>query len=367
MYNILLVEDNPDHAELELRVIRKAHSDVNTVWLQDGKDAHDYIFREGRYAGDVSYDEPDLILLDINLPTMDGMTILRKMKETPAKQNIPVLAVSAQADDKSRLEMLQTGAVDFVTKPFKVLELRARVGTHLKMKEAYKKLAETEKLVSLGVLSMGFAHEIRNRLNIINSALFILQGYLPEDNDVVKRNLANIDSEVKRTITLINDLMMYSKPKKPYMEPITVEELVGDSINQATTQMHLSSITVSNNTVKKPLPRLRADYSQAIMICNNIVFNAVQAMPDGGTLTIDSEITAFNAKSFVDIIYSDTGTGIADDVMPRIFDPLFTTKASGTGLGLSISRGLIREMGGDILVTSKSGEGARFVVRFPAE
>ena len=248
----------------------------------------------------------------------------------------------------------------------KTHERLEKAGT--KLKDAYQKLNETfdrlrhsDRLASLGRLSAGIAHEIRNPLGSIQGAVDILgQGLSAGDP---KSEFAQIaKQEVSRLEKLTGQILQYSKPAPPRRLPINWREIIEAARKLCTDRAQNQGVAISVQTEESPVTIL-VDPEQVEQVLINILINAVQAQPDGGEINIRNYIEG--SESIVAV--RDNGRGMNPDQIDSIFDPFFTTKQEGTGLGLAISYQLVKNNGGRIWVTSESGQGACFYIGFPIQ
>ncbi|MFH1650812.1 MAG: ATP-binding protein [Chloroflexota bacterium] len=232
------------------------------------------------------------------------------------------------------------------------------------LRTAQEQMVRSEKLVAIGQLAGGVGHELRNPLGAIKNAVYYIRGKLAK-SDVARQEprvmefLEIVDDEISASNKIINDLLSFSRVGKPATSPARVEKIVADA---------LAHVTLPDNVllVKKlpeQLPEIEVDTDQMRQVLVNILTNAVQAMPEGGGITI----AAGMADGFLELKVSDTGGGVPGDVLPRIFDPLFTTRAKGIGLGLAVCRSIIERHNGQISATSQAGKGTTFTVRLPVK
>ena len=226
-------------------------------------------------------------------------------------------------------------------------------------------LLQSEKLAGLGVLISGVAHELGNPLNNIS---LMAQAYLSlydilGDNEK-KTFMADVITQTDRISKIINNLLDFSRQKKPELKEYDPGEIVDRSLALVSNQMKISNVKL-RKLIADHLPRIYVDAPQIEQVLVNLYINAIAAMPEGGELTV----AVAPAPANRDVIFKvkDTGVGIPKEVLPHIFDPFFTTKGTkGTGLGLSVSYGIIRQHHGEITVESEAGQGTTFLVRLPA-
>ncbi len=226
-------------------------------------------------------------------------------------------------------------------------------------------LLQSEKLAGLGVLISGVAHELGNPLNNIS---LMAQAYLSLydilGDSEKKTFMADVLTQTERITKIINNLLDFSRQKKPELREYEPGEIVERSISLVTNQMKISNVKL-RKIMGENLPRVYVDAPQIEQVLVNLYINAIAAMPEGGELTVAVEREAANGHVVFKV--QDTGVGIPKEVLPHIFDPFFTTKGTkGTGLGLSVSYGIIRQHHGDIMVKSEEGKGTTFSVRLPA-
>lgn len=227
--------------------------------------------------------------------------------------------------------------------------------------EAQEELVRKEKLAILGQLSGSVGHELRNPLGVINNAVYFLKTVMPDADETVKDYLDIIKTEVNNSLRIISDLLDFSRTKTPHTRSTTINELINKSMERCS----LTKGTTVQMDIPDMLPVVMVDPLQMRQVFQNLITNAIQAMPDGGNLHIRAQED--KAIKSVRISFSDTGKGISPEDMKKLFQPLFSTKARGIGLGLVVSRNLTEANGGTIEVKSQSGKGTTFTVILPEE
>ena len=231
-----------------------------------------------------------------------------------------------------------------------------------RLKEAQEQLIRSEKLAAIGKLAGGVGHELRNPLGGIKNAAYYIKGKLinselAKTQPRIMEFLDIMDDEISSSNKIIDDLLNFSRVSKPAVSPAKIRKVVEDTLSHLTVPENVEVI----NKLDGNLSEVEIDASQIRQVLINIATNAIQAMPEGGKLTIDAR----KGDKFLEVAISDTGDGIPEDVMKKIFDPLFTTRAKGIGLGLAVCKSIIERHGGAIEVESKVGEGALFTVKLP--
>lgn len=226
------------------------------------------------------------------------------------------------------------------------------------LREAQERLVRQERLAVLGELAGGVGHELRNPLGAIKNAAYFLNMALQEPEPEVKETLEILEKEVATSERIISSLLDFARPKPPIRRKVDVNAVVQEALSRASVPEDVEVFT----QLDEALPTILADAEQLAQIFTNIVLNAIQSMPEGGQLTVKSEVPD---PGWVAVSFSDTGVGIPEKSLGKLFEPLFTTKAKGIGLGLAVSRALVESHQGNIDVQSEVGKGSTFTVRLP--
>lgn len=244
------------------------------------------------------------------------------------------------------------------------------------IKRLETQLIRSEKLAAIGELSAGVAHEINNPLNVISGNAEMLS---KESHDQeVERVTKVIMEQVKRAAVITDRLLQFSQRKEPKIESLDVNKIIDNTVPLLEIQTKYKHIRIIKQ-LRPNLPKVMGDFIQLQEVFFNIMLNAVQAMPKGGELRIRAsteEITKFGRRKtdifqigskLVVIEFEDTGEGISEENLSKIFDPFFSTKDQGTGLGLSICHGIIEAHQGVIEAMSTVGKGTTFIIKLPAQ
>jgi signal transduction histidine kinase len=218
---------------------------------------------------------------------------------------------------------------------------------------AQEELVRKERLALLGQLAGSVSHELRNPLGVMKNVVYYLNMTLPNEGRV-RKHLQILDREVATANRIVSGLLDYARVRPSQPAPTDLNSLVTESLQRASVPQ---SVTVVANLARDLAP-VAVDREQIGLVLGNLIGNAVQAMPEGGTLTVETAADGDGTRVSV----ADTGVGIAPEHVAKIFEPLFTTKPRGIGLGLSVVKSLAEANGGRVSVESAPGQGSRFVL-----
>ncbi len=234
-----------------------------------------------------------------------------------------------------------------------------------RQKETESRLIQSQTISSLGVLSAGVAHEIKNPLAIILQGIEFLEVSLAKEgvNDV----LAMMKDAVFRASRITKDLLTFSRESTPSLEEIDLAQLINETLSLVDHVFSLKQIRIVRN-FSPVLPKVKLDPNQMKQVFINLLTNAAEAMSEGGTITIAADSSKnVHSKKIVRIVIVDTGCGISKEDRQRAFDPFYTTKkkSGGTGLGLSVAKGIIEKHKGDVRIESEPGKGTSVIIELP--
>ena len=233
-----------------------------------------------------------------------------------------------------------------------------------RLKDREAQLARTSRMAAVGTLTAGIAHELNNPLNNISLNAEALHEGLSNYTDEQKlKMLADVVSQVERASATVRNLLDFTRVEKPVLISLSVEDVVREARRLVANEAEINRVEFSL-ALPPDLPRVRGNPRDLQQVFLNLFLNAIQAMPNGGLLTVQGKTSE---DRVIEVDVTDTGVGIAEENIGSVFDPFFTTKevGSGSGLGLAVSYGIIEKHNGTITVRSKVGEGTTFVVRLP--
>lgn len=376
---LLIADDEPDM----LRFLRTQLSE--SFEIMEAVDGHQTVEKAAQFL-------PDVILSDMMMPEKDGLQVCRELRQRTSTRSIPVVLLTARADEKTKIDCLIAGASDFLAKPFSLTELTVRLknlsDSHVyqrelqmqkqrleaaleQIKETESLLVRNEKLASLGRLSAGLIHEINNPLNYAKQALFVLRDTstkLPEsERPDFNETLGDIENGVDRVARIISDLRGFSRNTSQISGNFNLAQAVETTLRFFS---HAFKDGVDVKTELPPYLEALGDQNQIIQVLINLIQNALDAMsgkeyPEGVNPSLHLWTVEFDGM--VALHVRDNGPGIPESISNNIFDPFFTTKdvGAGMGLGLSICHQIIAEHGGRILMESTPGEFCEFTLEFP--
>lgn len=229
----------------------------------------------------------------------------------------------------------------------------------LEIQKLKEEKARSEKMAIIGQMASIVAHEIRNPLGIINNVIYYLK-IRPEMGDKkIQRHIASASKAISSASTIVEDLLDYSRPKTPVLKPVLLNSIIEEALSRIIINDNISII----GEFSHGMPYIKADPEMLYRVFINLIQNALQAIPEGGTL----KLTTTTCEGWQEASIIDNGEGIPLETQEKLFQPLFSTRIKGVGLGLFIARQIITQHGGNIEVFSEPGQGATFTVRLPLE
>lgn len=366
---LLLVDDEDDFRQTLAK--RLAKKGIPPEQAENGEKALSILEKK----------EMDVVVLDVKMPGMDGIEVLRHIKKKHPRTEVIFLTGHAATQDG--VDGIKTGAFDYLSKPIEFEHLLSKI------KQAYEKvereeeklreaefrnkmeqqMATTERLASLGTLAAGVAHEINNPLAIINESAGWLKliinkeemAQMPRKQDF-EMALNKIEKGVDRARRITHQLLGFAKKDDSVLAELNLSELADEAIQLVNREMANKEIEIIRETAPNT-GTIWSDPYQLRQVLINLITNAIHATESGGKITIMLE--AVNGE--INLTVQDSGQGIPKENLDKIFEPFFSTKSpgEGTGLGLSVTRGIIEKLCGTIQVKSRLGHGTSFCIRLP--
>lgn len=362
---ILVVDDNLSNIQVIGTILKKAKYDVG--FAMNGEQALDLL----RDSSDF-----DLVLLDIKMPGLNGFDVCKIMQNDDHLKEIPVVFLSASNDTASIIEGFDTGALDYVTKPFNSKELLARVNTHVQLnqrnlevnnysKELEKLNATKDKFFSI------IAHDLRNPFESIllltNNLLNKITTY---SDDEIAEKIKAITAATENGSKLLENLLTWSRSQTGHItfnpEEISLGEIIQKNIDLVRPQADVKNINII--FIQEGDITVKTDKAMFLQILRNLLTNAMKFTADPGTITI----TTLQRAGMAEISVSDTGLGISESDKKRLFriDGNITSRKGtqnevGSGLGLILCKEFVDKLGGSISVESQPGKGSTFTFEIP--
>jgi len=250
---------------------------------------------------------------------------------------------------------LQNSLKEYYGQQEEMVEKRTR-----DLEKAQEKLIRSERLAAVGELASGVGHELRNPLNVIKNCVYLMNLTLEDKADEeTLSTLKLVDQQVEISNRIVTDLLDFTRVRKPSLAGIELNKLVKESLSWIVMPKHVSVVDELNGNKS----RIMVDAEQVGRAFANVISNAIQSISGEGKLTIKSDVAGDSAW----VSFKDTGCGIPEENLARIFEPLYTTKSKGIGLGLPIMKRLIEQNGGAINIKSKEGQGTTLTITLPLE
>lgn len=416
--DILIVDDTPDNLRF-----------LSSLLLNEGYNVRKATNGQMALTA-VKTVPPDLILLDVNMPGMSGYEVCEHLKKDSQTSSVPVIFLSALDDVMDKVKAFQVGGADYITKPFKIEEVLARIQNQLtirnlqnelrtqntqlqqalnELKKAQAQLVQKEKMLGLGQLTAGMAHEINNSIGFVSSNLEPASEYIQDllnlinlyqqeypnpsipiqetiqeiDLDFlsldIKKIMGSMQTGAERISTMILALRIFSRLNESDIKAVDIHEGLDSTLlllqHRLRKEMKCPEIKVIKQYGNLPLVTCYA--SQLNQVFFNLLNNAIDAIDSGlekgitelssPTIWINTELTAYKT---VKIQIKDNGIGIDEKVRSRLFNPFFTTKpvGQGSGLGLVTSYEIVVEKHkGELRCNSLPGQGAEFTIEIPVQ
>ncbi|VAV83449.1 hypothetical protein MNBD_DELTA01-2045 [hydrothermal vent metagenome] len=309
---------------------------------------------------------PDLILLDVMMPQLDGFEACRRLKASEDTRYIPVIMLTARGELEDKLMGLEVGAEDYIVKPYSLIEISARVRALLAVRALHSRLRESEKMAALGEMVDGIAHEIRNPLTTVGGMARRI--YDAAEEDVNKRYASIIMSSVERMERMMARIDEYKGILASTLRPGDINAVVRAAVEDAEALIvgeegeggKGKSITINTNLMPD-VPPVSIDAANLKIAIFNIIHNAVDAIETDGVVSVESTLLDENTLA---LKITDNGVGMSEEFVKNIFHPFYTSKMTGAGLGLTISYRIIQDHNGVVEVESRPGQGTTFTIKF---
>jgi CheY-like chemotaxis protein len=361
---ILVVDDQPINIKLLQRKLERQGMDV-------------YVAYTGRECLElVKQMIPDLILLDIMMPEMDGIETCERLKLKPETEAIPIIFITAKASKEGKLEGLGAGAVDYITKPIDLDETIARVRTQLRLQEAHRenlrlqeRLADARKVAAIGAVTQGITHNLNNLLGVVVGYLDLMKnGH--DSPDMVKRSIGLMDNAINRMINIVRQLGKIANHERFELTSLEITDLLEGSIERFK-QENVESLDINADWRLPDGAHISANAETFENLVGQLLRNAWESYGKETPaakrpIFLHASIRRDQGPSLLEIQIRDAGAGIAPEVKDHLFEPFITTKtAVGRGMGLTIARHTLRNLGGELRLVENAERGVTATMTHP--
>lgn len=358
---ILIVDDNTNNLKVLAGVLKENKYDFRMA-------------KSGQLALNIlEKTKPDLILLDIQMPEMDGFETCKRIKENEENSGIPIIFLTANTDSESIKKAFKSGGVDYVTKPFNPDELLARINTHIKLKTQTEELelqnATKDKFFSI------VSHDLINPIaGIIGFSELLKENSEDLAPEKIKSFATIINKSANFTLALLHDLLEWSRVQIGSIETDKEDFILSDLLthNIAGVSPLVSSKNICSKASFPENLSVFADKKMVSTITRNLMSNAIKFTPKGGTITISSKEIMVNGKKMIETEITDTGIGMSAEKVKNLFKiehnyrSAGTDNEAGTGLGLVLCNEFIEKNNGTIKVISELNVGSSFIFTLEA-
>jgi signal transduction histidine kinase len=363
--SVIIVDDNTNNLHVLAHILRDKGFKVATI--KDGFKALKFIQQK----------KPDLVLLDIMMPGMDGYEVCKKLKSNVTTKDIPIIFITALSNTEDKIQGFELGGVDYITKPFRKEEVFSRINAHLTLKYAQEELKiANQKLRAANATKDKFfsiiAHDLRGPVASL-SGLLEMAATNPDFLDKADRSeiFLELKTSAQNVYHLLENLLSWAKSQQGRLrcqpEKIFLSHMVKNVNNLFSTIAKQKSITL-HSEVQRDVT-VFADTDMIMTVLRNLISNAIKFTPDSGHISIGAK----PCDGFIEVTVKDTGAGISDDHLDKLFQTEinFTTYGTrnekGSGLGLLLCKEFVEKNGGKIRVESKPKQGSRIIFTLPAE
>lgn len=356
---VLIVDDNPKNVQIIALTLRELKFKI--VIATNGQGAVDLTERV----------RPDLVLLDVMMPGMDGFEACEIIKSKKENENIPIIFLTALSEKANLVKGFSLGAVDYITKPFNKEELVSRINTHLELKFTRDKLETTmNHMSSLNDLKdkmfSVIGHDLRSPLGSIKMTLEFMA--LAADPDL-KDSFDELLKTTDEVYNLLENLLGWAKSQSGNINMVPEDVVLGDLVNECYL-LQKTNFSLKNIDFKQILSedvKAYADMNMVKTVLRNLLSNALKFTPDGGTITVEAN----KNEEHVVISVQDSGVGIPKENIPKLFNEkqhvstYGTRKEAGSGLGLLLCKNFVELNKGEIWVESEENKGSKFSFKLP--
>jgi CheY-like chemotaxis protein len=363
---ILVVDDQPINVQLLKRKLEREGMTIATAY--SGQEALNL----------VAADKPDLILLDVMMPEMDGIEVCQRLQADNETKSIPIIFITARTSKEGKIEGLGVGAVDYITKPIDLDETLARVQTQLRfvqinreLIDLQRRLGDSRRSATIGAVTQGIAHNLNNLLGVVIGYVDLIKAY-HEKPELVKKNAQHLEDAVNRIVGIIKQLTSLVVKNRPPLIRVSLARMVDSGIRRYQIEYKIDQPVTVENGAGEILIDTNVEVFEEVLA--KLLVNAWEsygdAPDDKRPINIRTEVVDKPEEGRFAVIYiEDRGRGIDPEIRDHAFEPFTSTKHTvGVGMGLTIARHSMRNMGGEVTLLNRStGGGAVATIRHPLE
>jgi two-component system sensor histidine kinase/response regulator len=362
---ILVIDDQPINVQLLKRKLEREGLQVIAA----------YNGREGLEK--IAAEKPELILLDVMMPDMDGIEVCQRLQANEETRAIPVIFITARTTKESKLEGLGVGAVDYITKPIDLDETLARVQTQLRfvainreMVDLQKRLEEARRAATIGAVTQGIAHNLNNLLGVAIGYLDLIKISMDRPEQV-KNCVTHVDTALQRIVGIVRQLSSLVVKARPPLGKSKVSALIAGGIARFHHDFKLAVPVEIQDTVPELVVETNTELVEEAL--SKVLINAYEAydpeIEGPRPIAISTRlIDRAGDGKFVEFKVEDRGRGLDPEVRDQMFEPFVSSKATvGVGMGLTMARHALRNLGGEVTLVNRAGGGAISALLHPVE
>jgi two-component system sensor histidine kinase/response regulator len=362
---ILVVDDQPINVQLLKRKLEREGMTVATAY--SGPEALDL----------VAADKPDLILLDVMMPDMDGIEVCQRLQADSETKTIPIIFITARTSKEGKIEGLGVGAVDYITKPIDLDETLARVQTQLRfvainreLVDLQRRLGESRRSATIGAVTQGIAHNLNNLLGVVIGYVDLIKAY-HEKPELVRKNAQHLEDAVNRIVSIIKQLTGLVVKNRPPLIRASLARMIDSGIRRYQIEYKNDQPVTVENTVGDVLIDTNVEVFEEALA--KVLINAWEsyrdAPDDKRPIKIRTEIVDKGEEGRFALVHvEDQGRGIDPEIRDHAFEPFTSTKHTvGVGMGLTVARHSLRNLGGEVTLADRPGGGAIGTIRHPLD
>jgi CheY-like chemotaxis protein len=362
---ILVVDDQPINVQLLKRKLEREGMTVATSY--SGREALEL----------VKADKPDLILLDVMMPEMDGIEVCQRLQSETDTKSIPIIFITARTSKEGKIEGLGVGAVDYITKPIDLDETLARVQTQLRfvtinreLVDLQRRLGESRRSATIGAVTQGIAHNLNNLLGVVIGYVDLIKAY-HEKPELVRKNAQHLEDAVNRIVSIIKQLTGLVVKNKPPLIRASLSRMIDSGIRRYQIEYKIDQpITVENSAGEALIDTNVEVFEDSLA---KLLINAWESYhdepDDKRPINIRAEIIDKPNEGRSALVHiEDRGRGVDPEIRDHCFEPFTSTKHTvGVGMGLTVARHSIRNLGGDVYLSDRPGGGTIATICHPLD